>query len=321
VKPVHSADIHCLGKIKTAMLPGPRQLLQERFAALTSDVESLFAEAREQTRREFAEQLNQSVRRLRLADDPEEVCATLADSAACFASGALLFRIVNGAARNPRLDVPLADAPALRAAADGNDPVVALATPAEVSPPLVDMLGHDATARAHIFPVPAHHGIGALVYTWGIVQGPAIELLAQVAGAVWAAMPEPKPEPEPVVQLVTIVPAPPASDPAPPATPKPVSTWNELPLGEQQIHLRAQRFARVHIAEIRLQHADEVKSGRARRNIYEALREPIDSAREVFRAQFFQCPSMVDYLDLELTRTLANEDPELLGHSYPGPLI
>src|SRR5262249_32898706 len=148
-------------------------------------------------------------------------------------------------------------------------------------------------------------------------------LLAQVAAAVWAAMPEPKaepePVPEPVAELVSIASAPPAVALAP-AT-KPASTWNELPLAEQQIHLRAQRFARVHIAEIRLQHADAVKSGRARRNIYDALRQPIDSAREVFHAQFFQCPSMVDYLDLELTRTLANEDPELLGHSYPGPLI
>src|SRR5262245_46137652 len=244
------------------MHPGPRQLLQERFAALTSDLESWFAEAREHTRREFAEQLNQAVRRLRLADDPDEVCATLADSAACFASGVLLFRIVDGAARNQRLEVPLADAPALRAAAEGNDPVVALATPAEVSPPLVDLLGHDATARAHIFPVPAHRGIGALVYTWGVVQGPAIELLAQVAAAVWAAMPEAKPEPEPesVVELVTIAPAPATPEPVPPAAPKSASTWNELPPAEQQVHLRAQRFARVHIAEIRLQHADEVKS-------------------------------------------------------------
>ena len=84
------------------MHPGPRQLLQERFAALTSDLESWFTEAREHTRREFAEQLNQSVRRLRLADDPDELCTTLADSAARFASGALLFRIVDSAARNPR---------------------------------------------------------------------------------------------------------------------------------------------------------------------------------------------------------------------------
>jgi len=303
------------------MHPGPRQLLQERFAALTSDLESWFTEAREHTRREFAEQLNQSVRRLRLADDPDELCTTLADSAARFASGALLFRIVDSAARNPRVEIPLADAPALRAAAEGNDPVVALAAPAEVSAPLVELLGHDASARAHIFPVPFREGVGALVYTWGVVQSPAVELLAQVAAAVWAAMPEPKaepePVPEPVAELVTIAPAP----PAPAAAAKPASKWSELPSAEQQIHLRAQRFARVHIAEIRLQHADAVKSGRARRNIYDALRQPIDSAREVFHAQFFQCPSMVDYLDLELTRTLANEDPELLGQSYPGPLI
>jgi hypothetical protein len=30
---------------------------------------------------------------------------------------------------------------------------------------------------------------------------------------------------------------------------------------------------------------------------------------------------MVDYLHLELTRTLANEDPDLLGSTYPGPLV
>jgi hypothetical protein len=103
--------------------------------------------------------------------------------------------------------------------------------------------------------------------------------------------------------------------------PKPASTWQELSPAEQQLHLRAQRFARVQVAEMRLQHSDKVQSGRSSRDLYEALRQPIDTARTAFRAQFFSCPSMVDYLDLELTRTLAHEDPELLGKSYPGPLV
>ena len=55
---------------------------------------------------------------------------------------------------------------------------------------------------------------------------------------------------------------------------------------------------------MRLHFAEEVQRGRLRRNLYQALREPIDAARETFRARFFTCPSMVDYLDLEITRAL-----------------
>ena len=53
----------------------------------------------------------------------------------------------------------------------------------------------------------------------------------------------------------------------------------------------------------------------------EFFRKPIDSARDKFRQDFFlPCPTMVDYLHLELVRTLANDDPELLGTEYPGPM-
>ena len=32
-------------------------------------------------------------------------------------------------------------------------------------------------------------------------------------------------------------------------------------------------------------------------------------------------PTMVDYLHLELVRSLANDDAILLGPNYPGPLV
>jgi hypothetical protein len=112
-----------------------------------------------------------------------------------------------------------------------------------------------------------------------------------------------------------------APDPAP-ATPKSASAWGDLLADQQQIHLRAQRFARVQSAEMRLYHADAVQAGRSRRNLYDLLRQPIDDARQAFRTKFFAgCPSMVDYLHLELTRTLANDDPDLFGSTYPGPLV
>jgi hypothetical protein len=290
---------------------GPRQLLEQRIPEISTELEVLFEGARDDARREQAEQLNQAVRRLRIAPDAGELCATLADAASRLANGAILFRVSDGTASSDRIDVPLSDAPALAAAAESRDPLIAAASPGEVSAPLVELLAHSPDTRVSIFPVLAGERAAALVYSWGTVQVAALELLAQVASAVWTAIPVPPP------QLVTIAMAPDAA----PGKPKPAA-WQDLMADEQQIHLRAQRFARVQAAELRLYHADVVQVGRTRRNLYEALRQPIDDARQSFRTQFFtDCPSMVDYLHLELTRTLANDDPDLLGSTYPGPLV
>jgi hypothetical protein len=73
---------------------------------------------------------------------------------------------------------------------------------------------------------------------------------------------------------------------------------------------------------MRLSQSDAVLAGRAGRNLYDALRKSIDAARATFRPSFFApCSSMVDYLHLELVQTLANDDPDLLGENYPGPLV
>ena len=74
---------------------------------------------------------------------------------------------------------------------------------------------------------------------------------------------------------------------------------------------------------IRLELSPEaVKEGRARKDLYGALRTDIDSGREIFRQTFLSAtPTMVDYFHLELLRTLANDDPALLGEKYPGPLV
>jgi len=291
---------------------GPRQLLEHRISEISTELELLFEGACDHARREQAEQLNQAVRRLRIAPEPGELCATLADAAARLASGTILFRVAEGTATSDRIEVPLGDAPALAAAAESQDPLIAAATPGEVSAPLVELLGHTPDMRVSILPVVAGEKVAALVYCWGTVQVAALELLAQVASAVWSAIPVPPP------RLVSIAMA---ADP-PPVQAKPAAAWQELPPAEQQIHLRAQRFARVQAAEMRLYHAEVVQVARGRRNLYEALRQPIDDARQAFRTRFFAgCPSMVDYLHLELTRTLANDDPDLLGSTYPGPLV
>jgi hypothetical protein len=311
-----------------------RKLLEERLRQLIVDTEHLFAEARDRAGHEMADRLNQAVRRVRQSADLEDLGATLLEAAEGFCPQVALFGVSGDSVAGERihgvsqtvsrgfdsLTIPLASAPALAGAVNSRDPVVTATTSGEVSAELVELLGHSPLGRASIFPVVAGDRVTVLVYAWGTVQGPAIELLTQVASSVWAALTEPA-EPEPVApaepaasELVTIAPA--------PAQPKPAVSWDQLPLEEQRVHLRAQRFARVQVSEMRLFKPDAVQSGRADHELYRALRSEIDGARATFRANYFPaCPSMLDYLHLELVRTLANDNPELLGGDYPGPLV
>ncbi|HTP36159.1 MAG TPA: hypothetical protein VMJ75_28490 [Candidatus Acidoferrales bacterium] len=290
-----------------------RRLVEDRVAALTSELDTLFADSREAARREYAEQLNQAVRRLRIAADADELLGTLENAAAQFAERVMLFRIEDAAARRDDLRIDLTAAPALAAVVQSREPQTTATTASEVSPILTESLAHDAAGRACIFPVETGESVVAVLYTWGAVQGPAVELLAQVAGFLHP-LPAPPPEPEtPLPAIISIAPA---------STPPPGSAWDSLPVEEQKVHLRAQRFARVKVSEMRLYEADLVQTGRTRRDLYAALRKPIDAARESFHKTYFsQCPSMVDYLHLELVRTLANDNTDLLGNDYPGPLV
>jgi len=316
-----------------------RQLLENRISELSVEVEGLFVEARDRGRREFADQLNQAVRRIRQSEDMEALGATLLDAAGSFATGSALFQVDGHVAKGRRicgvpeetaeafkaLEIPLASAAALAGAVETLDPVVAMTTPGEVSAELLELAGPAAEGRIFIFPLVIRDRVAALVYAWGAVQGSAMELLTQVAAAVWSELSRPAP-----VELVRIagtpvLPVPPVAPDSPVSHnspgPNAASAWDRLSPEDQQIHFRAQRFARVQVAEMRLYQAEAVQAGRARARLYETLRKPIDTARDRFRQTYFSpCPSMVDYLHLELVRTLANDDPELLGKEYPGPM-
>jgi len=305
-----------------------RQLIENRLSQLAVETETLFADTRERVRRETADQLNQAVRRLRQASTSEELCATLVDAAGPFASRVLLLRVDQESAVAQNVKVLLKDAPALRGAIETRDPVIAAASSSELSPGLMELLEQPADGRVFIFPVVVKEAVPVLLCASGEVQGSSVELLTQVAAAAWkpAAAPagspdspkesESAPKEKDLIQLIG------RARPETKAVSKASASWDTLPPEEQQWHLRAQRFARVQVAEMRLFSPETVQAGREKHDLYNALRQPIDKAREDFRSQFFAgCPSMVDYLHLELIRTLANEDSELLGKNYPGPMV
>jgi hypothetical protein len=217
-----------------------------------------------------------------------------------------------------RAEVPMASAPALTSAVESMDTVVAMRTPGELSEPLVGLLGEAPDKRAFLFPVISGQKTTAVLYAEARdqeVNTSALELLTSLAGlAVEARASGEKRRGEPLVTISV-------REQQPPTKPKTLP-WAELSVEDQELHLRAQRFARVQVAEVRLYKAQAVQSGRAGHDLYAHLSNEIDSARQAFRLQFVTpCASMVDYLNLELVRTLANDDTALLGPEYPGPLV
>jgi len=295
------------------------QLSENVAAEVEKRAAQISSEAGVRARGVFANQLNEAARRLGQASNAAELGATLVDVAGTFAAGAALLRVAGRALVGEhlrgapaehaeafrRVGIPLSSAPAIAEAVKNLDPVTALPSAGEVSAVLADLAGGSDGTRAFIVPIVTSGQAAAVLYAWGAVQSGALEVLAQLAAALWSAFARPS-------ELVTIR----AAQESRP------SSWEALSADDQRIHLRAQRFARVQVAEMRLAGADAVAAGRQRRDLYGALRDRIDGARAAFRKDYFETStSMVDYLHLELLRTLANDDPELLGKDYPGPLV
>jgi hypothetical protein len=315
-------------------------VLDERFADLASRVkheaarliESEAAETRRvegaQAARHATARLHHSARRLAAIENLRQWAAALTEGACEFAERAAVLTVTSGASGMTLAleqdsggaivegEIPLEEAPAFQTAVESGEPVVALCGAREISATLESAFGPAHGQRAYLYPVWGAKSVVAVLYADGdadSVDNSALELLACLAGAVWqtrASTPSPG--------LVAIGAAASGSS----ADTRPVFSWEELPAEEREIHMRAQRFARVQVAELRLYKSDAVKEGRAQCSLYKFLKEDIDRGREVFRAQYVEtCESMADYFHAELVRTLANDDASLLGVEYPGALV
>jgi len=307
-----------------------RALIDELQVSLDSDRLKTVEEARQNTQRAITESLNQAVRRLR--DVPSEVSALhlLTESSSGWARRAVVLLIENNQARSlgsngaveheANFMFDIETAPAVAAAIESRDPVVALASPAEISPALAAALGGDPAGKAYLFPVVVRQNVIAMLAASDELAPAALELLCQAVAlrieslrAETPAALKPLPNPE-LVQIAA--PAVPASETAE------RRAWNDLTPEEQKLHLQAQRVARVKVAEMRLYQAEALRKGVFDGNVYGALRVEIDAARAEFLQTFLsKSPTMVDYLHLEILRSLAHEDDRILGSEYPGPMV
>jgi hypothetical protein len=297
--------------------------LEEQYrATINENVAAALLDARGAVREDFADKLNQSMRRLRMFESDAQWASAVLDATESYCDRAALFTLsglnlhleaVRGMQKPAELaDVPLADAPAFASVVATSDAMVALRTRGVFSDTLAGVFGEEPGLRFHLFPIATRERVLAILYadSAGAMEANAVELIASIAGTVLDSISGRSSAPAQLVRIATGE-----------RTGAGIGAWFELSREDQELHLKAQRFARVQVAEMRLYKSDAVKDGRARRDLYDALKAEIDNAREVFQRDYLTAtPTMVDYFHLELNRTLANGDAELLGRSYPGPL-
>jgi hypothetical protein len=206
------------------------------------------------------------------------------------------------------LSFPVKSAAAFASAADSKDPVTAVRTSSEVGELLSTS---DPDERAQIFPIGNAGRTVALLFAAdaNAVDTNALELIAGIASLVLE-----RESNSTLHSQIAITPARrPQSSRLPP--------WASLGEDQRSLHMRAQRFSRVSVAEMQLARPEACRAGREQSNFYLFLKSEIDRARETFRSRFLTIPSMVDYLHLELVHIAAEGDEKKLGADYPGQLV
>jgi hypothetical protein len=286
----------------------------------------------EESRRRLSESLNQTLRRIRQTSAEHETLQLLLEESAFCAARAVVVLVESGriarvaawrdlTLRGDEEDsapIDLNEAAALASCVESGDPMAALASPAEISSVLASAFGKTDGEKAYLFPVRVRQNTVALIVAGGAVTPAPIELLCEAAGMRLEALEGAAPvaasaavaaEEGDLVQIAGM------------RNGTPASPWKSLSAQEQAQHLRAQRTARVRVAQIRISEAAALRKGAQERDIYRALRPSIDAARGEFRQNYMsETPGMVDYLHLEIVRSLAHDNEQLLGAGYPGPM-
>ena len=287
-------------------------VLDPAWQTITKAFDAAQKESGESARAALARDLNQLLRRLQAYNSEAEWSTAVLDGASHFASQSALFSFRDGRLRllgernlevSPDAEFPAASTGAFSNAIGAKEPVISLRTISEVGEALASPV---RAQRAHILPILNGPRVVAVLFSSGepSPDANALELIGGMASIVL----ERRSNNTLHMQI------------APPATAAPtLPSWGDLDETERKLHLQAQRFARVKVAEMQLYKPDECRAGREQSNLYVFVRAEIEAAREAYRKQFMSSPSMVDYLHLELVRTAADGDELKLGADYPGP--
>ncbi|WP_031499692.1 hypothetical protein [Bryobacter aggregatus] len=340
-------------------LAAEREVWDAEFLPLVEQTkEETATRTRDAARRELGQQLSQAIRVFRQAVDGAEWKEALLDAVQPFCALTALFLVtkdrfslegVRGVVGELETNFALEfeEAAAFHNALESKDIVVAVRSDSEVSPYVMSLRPDATPGKCYLFPVLVGDVVTALLYLEPAAQPlemGAVETLVTAAGLTLQSIRSARavqssslvniasalnPEDRDSYRDDPFVPVPVGAfavngdgTPAAEIVPERSFNWDELTQEQRELHMRAQRFARVQVAEMRLYKDDAVKAGRRDANIYLRLKTEIDEARERYLSQFLDGQQhMRDYLHGELVETLAIDNPQLMGPDYPGSLV
>jgi hypothetical protein len=293
--------------------------LDQAWETVRRDSDAACLQAAQAARLQLTTDLNHAARRLRQYQSEEDWITSVLSAIERFVDQAALFTVDNDTARlrgkyqfelPHDFSFPIASAPAFANAIASKDSIVSLRTQGEVG----DRLSAASPGqRAHIIPILNGNRVSAILFaaSQDRVDLNGLELVATMASLVL----ERQTNTAKSVQITAPIPA----SPHPPQN-RELPPWSALNDDQRNLHLRAQRFSRVKVAEMQLARPEACRAGLEQNDVYLFLKKEIDAARETYRTQFMKTPSMVDYFHLELVRTAADGEESKLGADYPGQL-
>jgi hypothetical protein len=112
------------------------------------------------------------------------------------------------------------------------------------------------------------------------------------------------------------------------AEPLPVGHGETLPLPDsppaaalspedQDVHRKAQRFARLLVDEIKLYNQAKVAEGRKNKDLYDRLKETIEKSRTTYQKRYgTTVAASANYFQHEIIRSLAEDDLSIMGANF-----
>jgi hypothetical protein len=224
-----------------------------------------------------------------------------------------------------------------------NDRAAVAASASEFDQDFVSGVGAPAQGNANVLPLLVKDKVPAVMYADGGTDkngksdASALQLLVRIAG-LWlevlamrkagvmttASSPEAAAAAVESAAMLTPTPAPgsvkaPAAAmaaAAPASAPAPAGPVTIAP-GDEEVHKKAKRFAKLLVDEIKLYNQGKVNEGRQNRDLYDRLRDDIDKSKATYDKRYGSTPAAsANYFNEEIVRVLADNDAELMGSNF-----
>jgi hypothetical protein len=166
-----------------------------------------------------------------------------------------------------------------------------------------------AFAPKHAMAAAASAGEGSVSPVNAVALVPEMAEAESVATEVQSAVAEMEPalaEPIPIGHL--------EAAPAPHAEP---ASTPQLSPEDQDVHRKAQRFARLLVDEIKLYNQASVAEGRKNKDLYDRLRDTIEKSRVTYQKRYGSTvAASANYFQHEIIRSLAEDDVSIMGANF-----